>query len=196
MDQNGFKSHNKDLTAATPVKNEDLLTEEFPVNIPNQSFALLSYLGPKTKPSTSWYGLRIYGTFATLDEANRAAMKARERGFKSLDLFVVDICHGFFPMPPPCESSIADVQYDSDVLGKLMRQEQNDAKDACARVANRAAGAMEVKSSSELINEMALTAVEVFQQHRLKLTSDETDNHKELTDMLVKRFKRISDFVV
>lgn len=188
MDNHGFVANRRDLAGVNTASPGDLLTEEFPVNIPNQNYALLSYLGPATQPSGSWFGLRIYGTFASVEEANRAADKARQRGYNHWDLFVVDIHHGFFPMPPPCDSSIADVQYTSDVLTKLMRRDQDEVKESNDRVTQRAEEEVEVKSSTELLTEMAESAVAVCNQS--------SEASKEgLIDALVERFRSISGFV-
>lgn len=189
MDTNGFMAKHRDTTKPMTESGGDLLVEEFPVNIPNQNYALISYLGPKTLPSASWFGLRIYGTFSTMDEANRAATKARDKGFTNWDLFVVDICHGFFPMPPPCESAITDVQYDSEVLTKLMKQDQKDVNDAKERVASRAAGEVQLKSASDTIDELAQTAYKVFNDSTL--ATDST----VLLETLKNEFRQISDFM-
>lgn len=188
MDTHGFLTKHRDTTKPMTGNADDLLTEEFPINIPNQSYALISYLGPDTLPSASWFGLRIYGTFATMDEANRAATKARDKGFTNWDLFVVDICHGFFPMPPPCESAITDVQYDSEVLTKLMKRDQQDVNDAKERVASRASGEVYVKSASDTINELADTALAVF-------TKDNGEDTTVLLESLRREFRSISDFM-
>ena len=183
----GFIKHQKDTSIPLTTPMNEILDEDFPVNIPNQSFALISYLGPKTNPSASWYGLRIYGTFSTIDEATRAAKTARDRGFNSWDLFIVDIFHGFFPMPPPCDSAITDVQYHSDILTQLMQKDRDDMNESSKRVAQRAAGEVQVKSASELMTELAEAALTEFQQTKEL-------GRSVIISSLVNRFEQISNF--
>ena len=185
MDPHGFLVSRREMAPINTTNPEDLLDEEFPVKIPNQNYALLSYLGPKTTPSASWFGLRIYGTFATIEEANKAARKAKERDFNSFDLFVVDICHGFFPLPPPCDSDINEIQYSTDVLAQLMRQDQEHMDSANRRVGERADSEIEMKTSGDLLSEMAQAAITLLKEKQ-------TDN-QDLVEMLVDRFRSISD---
>ena len=185
MDPHGFLVSRRVMAPVNTTTPEDLLDEEFPVNIPNQNYALLSYLGPKTIPSASWFGLRIYGTFSTIEEANRAARKAKERHFNSFDLFVVDICHGFFPLPPPCDSAINEIQYSSDVLGQLMRQDQEHMDSANTRVGQRADSEVEMRTSDDILTEMAQSAITLMKEDQM--------DKQDVVKMLVDRFRSISD---
>lgn len=116
----------------------ELITLEFPVNLPNQNYAIISYVAGHTNPSASWWGMRIYCTCATIDEAERIVEKARDNGYTEFDLFIVDIAHGFFPMPPPDDADIAKLVYSDDVLQQIMVGDQGSRIASSRQVMSRA----------------------------------------------------------
>ena len=120
-----------------PYTGAQLATLEFPVHLANQNYAIVSYVGPDTTPKCNEIGFRVYGTFASLGEAQSVCEKAMSRGFKYFDLDIVDITHGFFPLPPPCDSDV-DLSYHNKGLSTIMDRHKAAAIKQSDRVAARA----------------------------------------------------------
>jgi hypothetical protein len=145
----------------------ELVRMEFPVHVPNQNFAVISYLAPHTLPaSKQCYAIRIYATCGTLDEADRMCKRAQEKGYVDFDLFVVDITQGFFPLPPAQDAEASEVMYPDQVLQDMVvRDQQNRVKNS-KRVEDRADHAKGTGATVEGLFEqlVAETAARIAQE--------------------------------
>jgi hypothetical protein len=191
LDSHGFAAYKKPPRTTCDEEARMALTAPFPVSIPNQNFTVISYLGPCTKPSQPWFGLRIYGTFATEDEAAAAITTAQSKGFTEWDMYIVDTSRGFFPLPPPCDADMMQVEYQNNTLTSLMRGYLDVVKMSNDRVQRRAQASMDNRSIEEVFNEMAQVAV---QHVKAAVAAGQTDNTL-LTGALVEQFKRISKYI-
>jgi hypothetical protein len=160
----------------------------FPVNIPNQQWALISCVGPHSKPSCDFLALRIYGTFASFDEADDAATKAQNEGYDLFDLDIVDIGHGFFPLPPPNDDSIGDgVTYKDDVLQQLMSQHKSILQDKNDRMHRRADAKVDARPPIDVFDDMvAKESMRLFTEWK---QSGVVDSNDDIKTKLNTRFK-------
>jgi len=143
----------------------ELITLDFPVNLPNQNYAIISYVAEHTKPSASWWGMRIYCTCATTDEAERIVEKARSNGYTEFDLFIVDIAHGFFPMPPPDDADIANLKYSDDILNEIMVGDQGSRVASSKQVMSRAEAELaKTTVEDEFKRQVHIEALELFEE--------------------------------
>lgn len=148
-------------TVTVTESPQELATLEFPVHLPNQNFALISYAGPDTVPAMrNGFGLRIYGTFASFDEADRAASRAQEKGFTLFDLDIVEINHGFFPLPPPRDDDIPEVGYCNDRLAAIMQGHKDHLEKGNKRVEERAEREADTRTSEEVFQDMVLESAQ------------------------------------
>jgi hypothetical protein len=162
---------------------------KFPVDIPNQNFALISYVGPNTKPNCGTFAIRIYGTFLTFDEADKVASKAQEYGYDLFDLEIVDIGHGFIPLPPPVDQKINKVIYDKQInLTKLMTEHKENMLRQSRMLNERADADHDLRSPVEVFEEMVTKgAIKLFNEWKAK---NKKDNKKTIKKKLEKEWKK------
>jgi hypothetical protein len=86
------------------------------VPLVNQNYALISCELSDALDRNSSMALRIYGTFATIKEANECAEEAIQKGYTD----VVDIHHGFFPLPTTDDKDVETCRYNDDLLQDIM----------------------------------------------------------------------------
>jgi hypothetical protein len=160
----------------------------FPVHIPNQQWALISCVGPHSKPSCDSLALRIYGTFASFDEADDVASKAQDAGYELFDLDIVDIGHGFFPLPPPSDIKIGDgMKYKDDVLQQLMSRHKSILQDKNDRMHQRADAEVDARPPLDVFDDMVTKeSMRLFTEGKL---SGVVDSKDEIKTKLDARFK-------
>jgi hypothetical protein len=127
---------------------------DFPVRIPNQMYMLMSYVADDTVPKCKNFALRVYGTFASKDEADEVILKARERGYTFFDMFVVDIAHGFFPLPPPKDEDIDEVKYVDECLNNIMGRHKEMLNTSSQKNSTRADAELDDRSVVDVFDEM------------------------------------------
>jgi hypothetical protein len=166
---------------------EQLAKLPFPVSIPNQNFALISYVGPNTKPMCDEWAIRIYGTFGTFSEACEAADEAQECGYNYFDLDVVDIAHGFFPMPPPSDADIDVLKYKQEKLNTLLGKHKNKMMQGSEQVSGRAEGKADTRSVVEVFDKMVATeAIRLFKEWK---NNGKTESKEVIKKKLKKRYE-------
>jgi hypothetical protein len=166
----------------------------FPVKVPNQQWALISCVGPHSHPSCDFLALRIYGTFASFEEADDAATKAQTAGYDLFDLDIVDISHGFFPLPPPADADIGDgVTYSDKVLQQLMSEHKNILQDKNDRMHVRADEKVDARPPIDVFEDMVTKeSMKLFNEWQLK---GEVDTKANIKTKLNARFKSNIDTI-
>ena len=85
--------------------------------VPGQLFGCISIIGPECPQKNDKFGLKIYGTFPTRDEAgNHAKRLQKEDG--TFDIYVVDLCKWL--LIPPDRDHIEDSHYNDEKLEEIM----------------------------------------------------------------------------
>ena len=110
------------------------------MNIPGQNYALISVVGPECPQKHDKFGLRIYGTFATKDDAAKQAqiLNKLESDF---DIYVVDLYQWL--LIPPDRSAIEDVHYQEEKLEEIMTKYRESQRAAAAMFEKRKKDMME-----------------------------------------------------
>lgn len=172
---------------------EELATMPFPVNTVNQNWAIISFVGPETAPRSKDWALRIYGTYASLSEAEADCKKALEAGYDLFDLDIVDISHGFFPIPPPSDREVGAVDYGNDRLNEIMGEHKQTMLDRDERVAARAEAEVDTRSPVEVFESMVTeNALRLFKEWK---AAGRVNTAKTIKQKLEKRFKEGIDKV-
>lgn len=171
---------------------KELAFAKFPVNIPNQNFALISYAGPRTIPANGIWALRIYGTFATFDEASRVADEAQDEGFDMFDIDIVEINQGFFPMPPPSDEDLDVVKYKDKRMMELMGGHRDKVQDGNAEVIRRADQKTDkVETVADVFDNMVTAeAIRLFKEWKKR---GKTERRAVIKEKLNHRFKEQMD---
>lgn len=109
------------------------------MNLPGQNYALISVVGPECPQKHEKFGLRIYGTFATKDDAAKHAQTLNKIE-SDFDIYVVDLYQWL--LIPPDRAAIDDVHYQEEKLEEIMSK---------YRESQRAAAAMFEKRKKEMM---------------------------------------------
>lgn len=171
---------------------EEFMAMPFPVPTPGQSYAIISYVAQHTVPKTpGWTAMRIYCTCGSLEEAERICVTARSKGFQDVDLFIVKISDGFFPMPPPADASAAELVYDDAVLSRIMSKDQQRRSTASNRVQERADGPTDTTSVEkvfeECVTEVATALFEDWRAEGLVSVPDPSELARQYSAGMAKR---------
>lgn len=123
---------------------------------PRQDYAVLSILAPTGTNQTLETGIaiKLYGNFATLEEANAQAKKM-SRECDAYDFFVLQTCE--WARLPPEVASLDDVHYQQERLEQLKNRAAGGRDEAAARVRDRLFGskASSGDESMEVVEEEA-----------------------------------------
>ena len=96
--------------------------------VPGQLYACISIVGPETPQKSDQFGLMIYGTFSTRDEANNHAKRLQKED-ATFDIYCVDLYKWL--LIPPDNSKIDNVHYTDDKLEEIMtKYRENQAQGA------------------------------------------------------------------
>jgi ElaB/YqjD/DUF883 family membrane-anchored ribosome-binding protein len=172
----------------------EMATMQFPVSLPNQRFALISCVGPSTKPKCAHLALRIYGTFCTFEEAERAAETAVKKGYNLFDLDIVEIDQGFFPLPPPGDAE-TDVKYADDTLNAIMKSHSDSIEERKTRVRERAEQKLDTRTSAEVFGDLVTQEARRLFDEWKSTGSSERDSD-ELKDRLGSRLEELKQEIV
>lgn len=85
--------------------------------VPGQLFACISIVGPDTPQKSDQFGLMIYGTFSTRDEANNHAKRLQKED-ATFDIYCVDMYKWL--LIPPDNTQIDNVHYNDEKLEEIM----------------------------------------------------------------------------
>lgn len=85
--------------------------------VPGQLFACISIVGPQTPQKCDQFGLMIYGTFSTRDEANNHAKRLQKED-ATFDIYCVDMYKWL--LIPPDNTQIENVHYNDEKLEEIM----------------------------------------------------------------------------
>lgn len=164
----------------------ELATLPFPILVPNQNWAIINYVDSDTSPKSKGAALRIFGTFASLAEADRVAADAIAAGFTYFDLDIVEICHGHFPLPPPSDDVIGEVKYSNHRIHKLMSDHRDGMNKNSDLVEDRAESANDTRSPVEVFETMvAKEALRMFKEWKVR---GKPNSKKTIRKTLKKRF--------
>ena len=102
----------------------------FALERPGQAFALISFVSPHSAQKTDVHGFRLYGAFATLDDA-RAYARVVNDADPTFDVYVVEMYKWCAWHPDP--ALIADTVYTDRKLTELVaehKKAQSSAREA------------------------------------------------------------------
>ncbi len=91
--------------------------EQTYTTVPGQVFACISIVGPDCPQKSDKFGLKVYGAFATRDEASSHARRLQKED-ATFDIYVVDMCKWL--LIPPDRDHIEDVHYNDEKLEEIM----------------------------------------------------------------------------
>jgi hypothetical protein len=91
--------------------------EQTYTTVPGQVFACISIVGPECPQKSDKFGLKVYGSFATRDEASNHARRLQKED-ATFDIYVVDMYKWL--LIPPDRAHIDDVHYNDDKLEEIM----------------------------------------------------------------------------
>jgi len=91
--------------------------EQTYTTLPGQVFACISIVGPDCPQKSDKFGLKIYGSFATRDEASSHARRLQKED-ATFDIYVVDMYKWL--LIPPDREHIEDVHYNDEKLEEIM----------------------------------------------------------------------------
>jgi len=171
---------------------EEFMAMPFPVPTPGHQYAIISYVAPYTVPKTpGWMAVRIYCTAGSLEEAERVCATATAKGFNDVDLFIVKIADGFFPMPPPADAAAAELVYDDTVLSSIMQADQGRRSAASDRVQDRADCPPDTTSVEkvfeECVTEVATSLFRDWQTNGCISNTDPVELAREYAACMAKR---------
>ena len=96
--------------------------------VPGQLYACISIVGPETPQRSDQFGLMIYGTFSTRDEANNHAKRLQKED-ATFDIYCVDMYKWL--LIPPDNTQIENVHYNDEKLEEIMtKYRENQAQGA------------------------------------------------------------------
>jgi hypothetical protein len=93
--------------------------EPFGLRVPGQLYALVSFVAPAAAQRAPLNGFRIYGTFATLEEAREHAEKA-QRVDGAFDIYVAELYRWCPWYPDPLE--VQEAVYSDPQLDTMLRE--------------------------------------------------------------------------
>jgi hypothetical protein len=85
--------------------------------VPGQLYACISIVGPECPQKSDKFGLMIYGTFATRDDANNHAKRLQKED-ATFDIYCVDMYKWL--LIPPDNTQIDNVHYNDEKLDEIM----------------------------------------------------------------------------
>ena len=91
--------------------------EQTYTTLPGQVFACISIVGPDCPQKSDKFGLKIYGSFVSRDEASSHARRLQKED-ATFDIYVVDMYKWL--LIPPDRDHIDDVHYNDDKLEEIM----------------------------------------------------------------------------
>ena len=91
--------------------------EQTYVTVPGQVYACMSVVGPDCPQKSDKFGLKIYGCFATRDDASSHARRL-QKDDATFDIYVVDMYKWL--LIPPDREHIEDVHYNDEKLEEIM----------------------------------------------------------------------------
>jgi hypothetical protein len=91
--------------------------EQTYTTVPGQVYAAISIVGPECPQKNDKFGLKIYGCFATRDEASNHAKRLQKED-ATFDIYVVDMYKWL--LIPPDRTKIEDVHYNDEKLEEIM----------------------------------------------------------------------------
>jgi hypothetical protein len=103
-------------------------------SVPGQNYALISIVGPESPQKHDNFGLKIYGTFATKDDAAKHA-KDLQKIDGTFDIYVVDMYQWL--LIPPDRNKIDDVHYQEEKLEEIMSKYKESQRSAAAMFEKR-----------------------------------------------------------
>jgi hypothetical protein len=103
-------------------------------SVPGQNYALISVVGPESPQKHDNFGLKIYGTFPTRDDAAKHA-KELQKLDGSFDIYVVDLYQWL--LIPPDRNKIDDVHYQEEKLEEIMSKYRESQRSAAAMFEKR-----------------------------------------------------------
>ena len=91
--------------------------EQTYITVPGQVYACMSVVGPECPQKSDKFGLKIYGSFATRDEATSHARRL-QKDDATFDIYVVDMYKWL--LIPPDRDQIEDTHYNDEKLEEIM----------------------------------------------------------------------------
>jgi hypothetical protein len=91
--------------------------EQTYTTLPGQIFACISIVGPDCPQKSDKFGLKVYGCFATRDDASSHARRLQKED-ATFDIYVVDMYKWL--LIPPDRDHIEDVHYNDEKLEEIM----------------------------------------------------------------------------
>ena len=91
--------------------------EQTYTTLPGQVYACISVVGPDCPQKSDKFGLKIYGSFGTRDEASHHARRLQKED-ATFDIYVVDLYKWL--LIPPDRDHISDVHYNDEKLEEIM----------------------------------------------------------------------------
>jgi hypothetical protein len=101
--------------------------QPFPLRVPNQQYALVSFVAPRAAQRAPMSGFRIYGTFATLEEA-RAHAEQAARVDEGFDIYVAEMYRWCPWYPDPLD--VQEPVYSDPQLDAMLREHRRAQADA------------------------------------------------------------------
>jgi hypothetical protein len=98
-------------------------------SVPGQNYALISVVGPESPQKHDNFGLKIYGTFPTKDDAAKHA-KELQKADGTFDIYVVDMYQWL--LIPPNRDAIEDTHYQEEKLEEIMTKYRESQRSAAA----------------------------------------------------------------
>jgi hypothetical protein len=99
------------------MSKQDYLTED--PNIPDQKFVCLSFLVPSKEDQTKLSGIKVRGSFATIEEANAYAKRLRDND-PYFDVFVGEVGKWCPFNPDPSSKMVQNAEYAENELNDIM----------------------------------------------------------------------------
>ena len=91
--------------------------EQTYITVPGQVYACMSVVGPECPQKSDKFGLKIYGCFATREEAASHARRL-QKDDATFDIYVVDMYKWL--LIPPDRDQIEDTHYNDEKLEEIM----------------------------------------------------------------------------
>jgi hypothetical protein len=97
------------------------------ITVPGQLYALVSFVGPQCAQKNEQMGMKIRGTFPTMDEARGHAQRLMADD-GSVHIYVVDMYK--WMLIPPDANQIQDQVYQEEFLNNMMQEYQKNQTEA------------------------------------------------------------------
>ena len=109
------------------TKQINLMEEE--MKVPNQKYALVSFIGPHCTQASDKLAMKIYGVFNDVDSARNWAQdlqKKKSEDDVQFNIFIQEL-YNWCPIPPDI-SKIDEQYYANDALNEMINKQKHDQK--------------------------------------------------------------------